>query len=222
QKIRTGDQRCSTMEAIEQRLSSDPSFKARYNKGLQDYISSAQKSEAFSTMSYEALAVIVTIPVVVHIILPDPSIITDDDVNFFIKRLNEDFSGLNADSTNAPMFYDRRGHSLIRFAIARRDPQGNFTTGSQRKKSNTPIGNNEPQAIKKTISGGLNPWPSTDYYNLWIGKGPEGIIGIAPEIGPGSTETDGVCIDYRVFTNNNCYSLNPFSLSRTAVHEIGH
>src|SRR5690606_7181999 len=104
---------------------------------------SLQKSETYSTLSYEALVNIVTIPIVVHILLPDPTIVTDDDVNFFIRRLNEDFSGLNADSTNATGFYDVRGHSLIRFTLARRDPQGNFTTGIERKQSNVLIGISE-------------------------------------------------------------------------------
>ncbi len=222
QKIKPRDQRCFTMEAIEQRLIEDPLFKAHYEQGLKDYQLSTQKSEAFNTLSYEALFNTVTIPVVVHILLPDPGIVTDDDVNFFIRRLNEDFSGLNADSTNALGFYDVRGHSLIRFTLARRDPQGNFTTGIERKQSNVLIGLNEPQAIKKSGSGGLNPWPITDYYNIWIGMGPEGVIGISPEIGPGTSETDGVAIDYRVFTNNSCYSYSIYNLSRTAVHEIGH
>src|SRR5690606_12082263 len=102
---------------IEQRLNEDPVFKANYAQGLKDYQQSIQKSEAFSTLSYEALANIVTIPIVVHILLPDPTIVTDDDVNFFIRRLNEDFSGLNADSTNAAGFYNVRGHSLIRFTL---------------------------------------------------------------------------------------------------------
>ncbi len=210
------------MEAIEQRLIEDPLFKASYDQGLKEYQLSTQKSEAFSTLSYEALANTVTIPIVVHILLPDPTIVTDDDVNFFIRRLNEDFSGLNADSTNATGFYDVRGHSLIRFTLARRDPNGNFTTGIERKQSNVSIGLSEPQAIKNSGSGGLNPWPMNDYYNIWIGMGPEGVIGISPEIGPGTAETDGVAIDYRVFTNNSCYSNPAYNLSRTAVHEIGH
>ena len=222
QKIKPGDQRCFTMEAIEQRLHDDPFYKANYEQGLKDYQLSLQKRETFSTLSYEALVNTVTIPIVVHILLPDPTIVTDDDVNFFIRRLNEDFSGLNADSTNAAGFYDVRGHSLIRFTLARRDPQGNFTTGIERKQSNVLIGISEPQAIKKSSSGGLNPWPMTDYYNVWIGMGPEGVIGISPEIGPGTAETDGVAIDYRVFTNNSCYSYSMYNLSRTAVHEIGH
>jgi hypothetical protein len=222
QKNNPGYQRCYTMEAIEQRLEKDPAFKARFEQGKRDYQFSTQKNETFNTLSYEALGITVIIPVVVHIVLNDPTIVTDDDVNYFIQRLNEDFSGLNADSTNAPEFYDKRGHSLIRFTLARRDPQGIFTTGIERKNGDINIGISEPQAIKNSAAGGLSSWPPSDYYNIWIGKGPEGVIGIAPEIGPGSAESDGVCIDYRVFTNNSCYANPLYNLSRTAVHEIGH
>ena len=42
----------------------------------------------------------VTIPVVVHIVLTNPWIVSDEQVEYFINRLNLDFSGLNPDSAN--------------------------------------------------------------------------------------------------------------------------
>ena len=214
--------RCGTTEAIDHRLQTSLDFKARYQQGIEEYKLSVQNTSLAITENTNTLSGPVTIPIVVHIVLPDPSIVTDDDVNNFIKRLNEDFSGLNADSTNAAPFYNVRGHSLIRFALSRRDPNGNYTTGIERKTGAIVFGNGEPQTIKNTGTGGLNPWPMTDYYNLWVGTGENGLLGIAPDIGPGTAATDGVCIDYRVFSNSPCYSLNSFNLSRTAVHEIGH
>jgi hypothetical protein len=214
--------RCGTMEAIDHRLQTSPDFKARYQQGINEYKVSSQRTSLATTENTNTLSGPVTIPIVIHIVLPDPSIVTDDDVSNFIKRLNEDFSGLNSDSTNAAPFYNVRGHSLIRFALSRRDPNGNYTTGIERKTGSIMFGNGEPQPIKNAGTGGLNPWPMTDYYNLWIGAGENGLLGIAPDIGPGTTATDGVCIDYRVFSSSPCYSLNNFNLSRTAVHEIGH
>ncbi|HYH13643.1 MAG TPA: zinc-dependent metalloprotease, partial [Flavisolibacter sp.] len=112
--------------------------------------------------------------------------------------------------------------SLIRFALAKRDSVGRPTTGIVRKSSATIIGLDEPQAIKDVSTGGSKAWPTKDYYNIWVGESENGLLGIAPEIGPGTNSDDGVCINYLVFSNNNCYSDPTFSLARTAVHEIGH
>jgi hypothetical protein len=213
-----------TMEGIQQKLQADPSYRANYEKGIKDFELSQKLSSTFRTLGTSNLTAPVTIPVVVHIILPNPDVVTDADVQAFINRLNADFSGLNADSANGTNFYGVRGHSMLRFALAKRDPAGKYTTGIERKVGTAGIDDSEPQPMKSTTSGGLNPWPHTEYYNLWVGEDASGfgILGIAPEIGPGSAATDGVCVDYRVFSNSACYTYPDFNLGRTVVHEIGH
>ncbi|MEJ7911681.1 MAG: M43 family zinc metalloprotease, partial [Chitinophagaceae bacterium] len=211
-------ERCGTMEALENRLKNDPSYRAQYEKNLRDF----QASVNTNTLRTSALTGPVIIPVVVHIVLPNPNIITDADLQYFIDRLNKDFSGFNADSLNGAPFFPVRGHSLMRFALARRDPSGTLTNGVERKVGPGIIGGGEPQAIKSAASGGLNPWPFQQYYNLWVGVGSSGILGIAPEIGVGTASTDGVSVDYRAFSNNPCFTIPQFSMGRTAVHEIGH
>lgn len=173
----------------------------------------------------------VTIPVIVHVVLPNPYIITEAQIDYFINRLNVDFSGLNADSANAGTYFTPlRGHSLIRFTRARRTPTGGATTGVERRSGNVLISEDTYQSLKHSSDGGLDPWDITKYYNLWIGDGgAAGLLGIAPTIGPGeATETpssdigiDGVCIDYHVFSNG-CFSYSSYNMGRTAVHEIGH
>ncbi|HEY0059438.1 MAG TPA: hypothetical protein VGB56_09890, partial [Flavisolibacter sp.] len=198
QPQQTTFQRCGTMEAIEARLKNDPVYRAQYEKSLRDFQNNIQPlTQRTSTLSGPVI-----IPVAVHIVLPNPNIVTDADVQYFIDRLNRDFSGLNADSANGAPFFGVRGHSLIRFAPARRDPAGNLTNGIERRVGTVQIGGGEPQAIKSTTSGGLNPWPFQQYYNLWIGVGNGGLLGIAPEIGVGTAASDGVCVDYRAFANN--------------------
>jgi hypothetical protein len=100
---------------------------------------------------------------------------------------------------------------------------GNFTTGIERLVGTTTIGTNEPQPVKNaaTPSGGLPPWNVANYYNLWVAVGAGGLLGIAPEIGTGSATNDGVCVDYRVFSNS-CFANPSFNMARTAVHEVGH
>jgi PKD-like domain/Secretion system C-terminal sorting domain/Pregnancy-associated plasma protein-A/CARDB len=213
-------QRCATQEAIERRYHTDPIFRMQMEqreRNFQEWLAAHPNGAPVT----EALTGIVTIPVVVHIVLPNPQIITEDDVEYFINRLNLDFSGLNPDSTNGVPFYGVRGHSLIRFCLARRDPAGNFTNGIERRVGAGNIGASEPQAIKNFGTGGLAPWNTSLYYNVWIGQG-GGLLGIAPEIGPGTATSDGVCINYQAFANNPCYTIGAFNLARTAVHEIGH
>lgn len=213
--------RCVTMEAIQHQIDTDPVFRANYEKGLQQYEESKNLSGNILART-STLTAPVTIPVVVHIVLPNPYIVTDADVDYFLSRLNEDFSGMNADSTNATAFYPIRGHSLIRFTRARQDVNGNFTTGIERRVGAGIINGGEPEPIKNSASGGLNPWDHTKYYNLWVGVGAGGLLGVAPAIGVGTAASDGVCVDFSAFANNSCYSIPQFNLARTSVHEIGH
>jgi hypothetical protein len=218
-------QRCGTDEAIQRQMETDPEFRAMMEKrerDYQNYVKSNLNNSSAFTARTSALTGPVTIPVVVHIVLPNPNIITDADVEYFINRLNLDFSGLNPDSTNGAAFYNVRGHSLMRFQLARRDPSGNYTTGIERLSGTTQIGNGEPQAIKNAATGGLNPWPFQQYYNMWVGAA-GGLLGIAPAIGVGTAASDGVCVNYQAFSNSGCgYTIPAFNLGRTAVHEIGH
>lgn len=207
--------RCGTMEALREEI--------KKNEAQKNIIK--QKPAVSKPLSLPGA---VTIPVVIHIVLPNPWIVTDDAVQKFIDRLNIDFAGLNADSTNAVSFYNVRGHSLLRFTLAKRDPDGKFTTGIIRVPGSTPIERTTEQLIKKssTPTGGSTGWDVTKYYNIFIGDGTEtGLLGIAPAIGPGGAATeynaDGVCIDYRALTGS-CFSFANYNLGRTAVHEIGH
>ena len=114
----------------------------------------------------------VTIPVVIHIVLPDPAAITDAMVQYQIDKLNSDFSGLNPDSSNLlPMYpYSLRGHANIRFVLARRDTKNNFTTGVERRCSNTNFTTEDADPIKLSQEGGLDAWDTDRYLNIWVGN----------------------------------------------------
>jgi hypothetical protein len=218
--------RCGTDEALKHQYETDPVFRKMMDdreKDFQAWKAANQNglNKAVENAKTTTLTGIVTIPLIVHIVLPNPYIVTDGAVDYFVNRLNLDFSGLNPDSTNGVPWYSVRGHSLIRFCLAKRDPSGNYTTGIERKIGNVAIGGGEPQAIKSATAGGLNPWDVTKYYNVWVGQAP-GLLGIAPAIGPGTAASDGVCLNYQAFSNDPCYTIGAFALARTATHEIGH
>lgn len=167
----------------------------------------------------------VTIPVVVHIVLPNPYLVSNADVQAQIDRLNLDFSGANPDSTNASGFYSLRGHSRIRFCLARRTPGGQLTTGIERRSSTTGSDVNEMQdPIKYAAKGGLDAWNPSSYLNIWVGKDMtgQGILGYADNIGPGAGTNDGVVLNIEAFGTSSCYTKAPYNRGRTATHEIGH
>jgi Pregnancy-associated plasma protein-A/Secretion system C-terminal sorting domain len=213
---------CGTMQAIYERMQTDSNYRKDFEKkeaDLNAYLAEHPVQESFATGDT------IIIPVVVHIVLSNPYLVTDDNVDYFIKRMNEDFSGFNSDSTDGSPFYGVRGHALFRFALARRDANGNSTTGIERKVSSATIATTTFQAIK-TVASGLPPWDITKYYNLWVGDpGTTGLLGISPQIGPGTQagqDIDGICCSYLSFSSNACYSDPLYALARTSIHEIGH
>jgi len=155
QKVIATPQRCGTEEAMQQRLQTDPEYRARYEEGLRQYEESL-RNPAARTMWTTSLTGPVVIPIVVHIVLPDPTVVTDADVVYFINRLNIDYAGLNADSVNAgppnypgANFMALRGHSLLRFTLAKRDPGGSYTTGIERKVGAGTVTTTTDQTIKQ-------------------------------------------------------------------------
>lgn len=222
--------RCGTMEAIEQAKRTNPEFAAQLEKKAQEAEAAFRNNNSSTTARTNTLSGPVTIPVIVHVVDANPYRVTEEQIDYFLDRLNKDFSGLNPDSANGAPFYNVRGHSLIRFTRARRDPSGNLTNGIERKVGTATIGGGTYQPIKHASDGGLDPWDITKYYNLWTGSsGSSGILGIAPGIGVGgqtettgsSTGIDGICVDIEAFSNG-CFSIPAYNMGRTAVHEIGH
>lgn len=168
---------------------------------------------------------IITIPVVFHIVLPNPYLITDAAVQSQIDELNVDFSGLNADSTNAANFYSVRGHSLkIRFVLARRTPAGIATNGIDRVVSH--VGSNANllvDPVKRKALGGADAWDPNSYLNCWIANDVSGknILGYAQFPGEGISSDDGIFCSYKSIGTNSCN--NPsYNKGRTLCHEIGH
>ena len=211
--------RCGTMIRVEQMFESDPASRTRSQQ------SSKIISEGAVVNNYRTNAII-TIPVVVHIVLPNPYFVTDADVQWQIDKLNLDYSGLNPDSTNIPPeFQAVRAHSQIRFALARRTPTGVLTNGIERIKSS--VGSNVSKTIdpiKRTAQGGADVWDPNSSLNFWVGidQSGSGILGYAQFPSSGTAADDGVFINAISWGNNPCYTATGYNLGRTAVHEVGH
>lgn len=86
--------------------------------------------------------------------------ISDHQIRDAMRVLNEDFNAENPELDDiVSAFQDRIGDAEIEFRLATKDPNGNFTTGVQRIKSDkTYIGDNNSK---------INGWNRSMYMNIW-------------------------------------------------------
>lgn len=168
---------------------------------------------------------IVYLPVVFHIVLSNPYVITDQVIATEIDVINTDFAGLNADSTNIPAAFEAvRGHSQIRFVLAKRTPDGKLTNGIDRVYSSTTGNpNNITDSIKRSSLGGADAWNPNSYINIWVGNtsGDVGVLGYTQIPGSGSPQDDGVFCNILGFGISEC-NVSSYNKGRTVVHELGH
>lgn len=214
--------RCGTMEALELYLQSNPEARAIAERN-RNLVPDAPSS-VNSNNGNQRTNAIMTIPVVVHLVMPaaDLAKVTDADVIWQINKLNEDYSGLNPDSTNATAFYSVRGHSDIRFCLAKQDPNGNPTNGIVRVASSiTDFSSATVAQLKYAGSCGSEAWDCTKYFNIWVGKSTS-LLGIATFPGTGPCAEQGIALALDGFSNNPAYTVAAFRGGRTAVHEAGH
>ncbi|MGZ3860440.1 MAG: M43 family zinc metalloprotease [Flavisolibacter sp.] len=207
--------RCYTMERAASHLENN----------LLTRMEDHQKTRISTRVSGYRLNAVVMIPVVVHIVLPNPYGITDADVQAQLDRLNQDFAGTNPDSTNVPpAFLALRGHSQIQFCLAKRTPAGQQTSGIERRVSGVGSLPKDNDPIKFTSMGGLDQWDPNAYLNLWVGKDDSGndILGYSLFPGTSPVAEDGIFINFESWGLSSCYTLPDYNRGRTATHEIGH
>jgi Pregnancy-associated plasma protein-A len=163
----------------------------------------------------------ITIPVVVHVVYrTSAENISDQQVQSEIEALNKDYGATNPDRSGAPPVWSGLvADSMIRFALAKTDPNGNSTSGITR--TNTTV-TSFPQddSVKSSTTGGADAWPSDKYLNLWVCALGGGLLGYAQFPG-GPAATDGVVILNSAFGSMGTATA-PYNLGRTATHEIGH
>lgn len=169
--------------------------------------------------------VVVTIPVVVHVIHSNEAIgtgtnISDAQIQSQIDALNEDFRLMNADSLMpSHPFWPYTADVQIEFCLARQTPGGQPSTGIERLFGGLDWTMDDCNNILKpqTI------WDASRFLNLWSvdwGGSNENLLGYAQFPG-GPASTDGVVIGYKYFGSTGTVTA-PFDYGRTATHEIGH
>ena len=215
---------CATMEGLELYFQQNPAARelAEQNKN---------RFAAESPNRTNRQNVVVNIPIVFHIVGNSTRLaqVTDADVLWQLNKLNEDFRGANADSTNAPLFQSIRAHrdyAQIQFCLAQRDPNNNPANGITRTLSSltgaTLCSGNNYNMLKSTAQGGIDAWDPTRFFNVWVGEVGNCLLGVAQFPGTGNANQYGVVLAFDGFGNNPAYVDPSFNLGRTLPHEIGH
>ena len=169
----------------------------------------------------KATGIVYTIPVVVHVVYKSTTQnISDAQIQSQIDVLNNDFRLLNPDHTGTPaLFAGLKSDAEINFCLAKQDPSGATSTGITRTSTaTTSFSTND--AVKKTSTGGKDPWNTAKYLNIWVCSLSGGVLGYAQFPG-GPSATDGVVITYTGFGTTGTATA-PFNKGRTATHEVGH
>lgn len=192
----------------------DPGFRAR-QIDIETYTA---RSLLFGEVSRVRLSII---PVVVHVVYNQPSEnISDRQIRSQISALNQDFRARNPDRSKVPTIWKPLvADAKMQFSLATKDPAGSPTNGIIRKRtSRTSFGTGD--TVKRNADGGVDPWPTDKYLNIWVCTLSGGLLGYAQFPG-GPPETDGVVIRNTAFGKTGTAAA-PFNKGRTATHEIGH
>jgi PKD repeat protein len=157
----------------------------------------------------------VTVPVVIHIIhTGGSSNISDAQVEDAIRVINEDFSKTNRDTTSIlPAFQPIAANVGFQMRLAKKDPNGNCTTGITRTYSAD--GNIGDDRVKDLIK-----WDQDKYLNIWVCTNANGAGGYAYLPCSGGP-VDGIVIRNSQFGSIGT-SCGANLCIRSLTHEIGH
>ena len=208
---------CGTTEYLKQQLISDPGLRTRM-ASIEQSLQLRSTPDQFQPKML-ALNSAMIIPVVVHVVYNTAEQnISDAQVLSQIDVLNEDYSKTNADAINTPVvFQPFAANANIQFVLARRDPNGNATSGITRTYSaNSSFSSNN--YVKFTNYGGFNAWPTDQYLNIWVCN--LGLCGYATYPG-GAPAVDGVVVKYNCFGRTGTLQTS-YNKGRTATHEVAH
>ena len=227
--------RCITTEYEKHLQATDPSrmTDAQFEAWIAPYVDRYNNDAAYRSEN----AGIITIPVVVHVIHSGQAVgvapnITDAQALSQITAMNNDYrraAGTRGANTSAV-----GADTMIQFALAKQDPNGNPTNGvnhvnlCQKSWSTTEINN----VVKPTTI-----WDPMSYLNMWsVQFSDSQLLGYAqfpagsglPGVpGGGTANTDGVVSNYATFGstdfNDGTFLMTaPYDKGRTMTHEVGH
>jgi hypothetical protein len=211
------DNKCGTAKRLEQKLQENAMLKERFEQKKIEF----NKIVSTRTLEKNArLSGTVYIPVVFHIVMNNPNLVTDVQIQAQLDTLNKNFFGSNGDSIKIPSYFKPLlGKSNIQFCLAQRTPDGDETEGIERvTTSKSAFGLDDK--VKHSFSGGADAWNSARYFNVWICAMADGFLGYSTMPGDGSAANEeGVVIEYRALPGG---SFSQYNQGKTLTHETGH
>jgi hypothetical protein len=212
---------CGTHDRYLQAVANDPSLlnrRLQMEEQIQQWINEGQFQRNNRTGQ-----VIITVPVVIHVLYQNATQnISDSQILSQLEVLNDDYGLRNADTTITPAaFKPLMSNVQIQFCLADTDPNGNPTTGIERRQvSINRIGNGN--RYYNYNQGGLNAWNSSYYLNFWLCDIDGGsTLGYTYLPGTVNPNQDGIVVDPQYFGTLGTVT-PPFNKGRTVTHEVGH
>ena len=211
---------CDTSRKLTELKNTVPGF-AEHHQDVMEYIQNPNNEQANFLREVNAPAIVVTIPVVFHVLYKNATQnISDAQINSQLAVLNKDYRKLNTDFNSVvPAAFRPLGADMeIAFCKATRTPTGATTTGITRKS----VGSNFVFEDSYYQAAGELAWDTTKYLNIWVGRfsDPQ-ILGFAYFPSAAGSDYDGLCIGDQFFGTTGTASA-PFNKGRTGTHEIGH
>ncbi|MBO2012605.1 M43 family zinc metalloprotease [Hymenobacter negativus] len=202
--------RCAFDSAQQAAFARQPGAAAAYRAFLQGVATMSATAQARLLAAPD-----VTVPVVVHIIHTGGSNnISDAQVADAIRVINEDYSKTNRDTTDIlPAFRPIAANIGFQMRLAKKDPNGNCTTGITRTYSAD--GNIGDDRVKDLIK-----WDQDKYLNIWVCDNANGAGGYAYLPCTGGA-VDGIVIRNAQFGSVGT-SCGANLCIRSLTHEIGH
>ncbi len=213
---------CGTDLYILNQLKTNPDFQKKLDQKEQETASWIAQNRALPRG-------VVTIPVVIHVVYKLPSEnISDLQIMSQLKVLNDDFRKKNDWALRVPTQYQGLVADIeFEFCLAKRDPQGNKTTGIVRKNTNIEnigeLSNTTGRSkVYHTNQGGDDLWDTNSYFNIYVASIGAGILGFAALPGFSPVDEQGVVIDPMYFGTLGTAIDKDHNLGRTLTHETGH
>lgn len=219
---RTAPERCGTMQNLEIQWQANPQLKQQFDAERARFdqlvrtgnFKSAAGRQANGNRAY------ITVPVVFHVVLQNPALVTDAQIQAQLDTLNKDYAGTNGDAVKVPSYFQSVfGQSGIQFCLARQTPDGDPTTGIERITTTKTSFLNTDDGVKHVASGGAASWDPSSYLNIWLCPLANSILGYGTFPGSGADADQGVVVEYRSIPGG---SFTQYNGGKTLTHEIGH
>ena len=211
-------EQCGTMPRLQRLLEKNPALKAEFELRREAFarLLSARMQSKSRSLRTEGISYI---PVVFHVVLTNPAVVTDAQIQAQLDTLNKDFGGTNGDAGKVPAYFKTLfGNSKIQFCLAQRTPDGDPATGIVRVVT-TKASFTTDDAVKHNASGGSDSWDTDRYLNVWLCTLSGGVLGYSTFPNDGAPAEQGVVIDYRSLPGG---STTNYDGGKTLTHETGH